>query len=120
MNQVNNWLNSFKHAFNGMAVATSERHIRVHMVATVLVICTAFILHISTIEWLFVYSAIALVFVSELINTCIESLCDLISIDYSILIKKIKDVAAASVVISAIYAIVVATLIILPKIYIHF
>jgi diacylglycerol kinase len=119
MNQLNNWLNSFKHAFNGLILAISERHIRVHIAASILITCIGYLLDTSTIEWLFICSAIALVFVSELINTCIESLCDIITLEYSPFIKKIKDIAAASVLISAIYAIAVAIFTVLPKLYLY-
>jgi diacylglycerol kinase len=99
-----------------MARASQERNMRIHLIATIVAIHTSYVLKISILEWIFIISAIALVLITEFINTCIEQLCDLITSDYSLAIKNIKDIAAASVVISAFYAFIIALFILLPKI----
>lgn len=115
----NNLLKSFEHAFRGMACVGNERNFKIHLIATILVFFTSYLLVLSTTEWLFILSAIALVLITECINTCIEKLCDLVTLDYSLAIKNIKDIAAASVVISAVYAVTIALLILLPNILSH-
>ena len=56
-----------------------------------------------------------LVLVVEALNTCLETLCDLVSPTYHPLVKKCKDVSAAAVLISALAAVGVAALLFLPR-----
>ena len=119
MKHTNNLLKSFVHASNGIACASNERNVRFHLVATACVLALAYILQLSTIEWALTLSAIVLVLITEFINTCIEMLCDLITTEYSPLIKQIKDIAAASVVLSAVYALAIAILILYPKLILY-
>lgn len=116
MKHTNNLFKSFVHAYHGITCASSERNVRVHMAAAVSVLIAAALLSLTPVEWAFVLSAIALVLITEFINTCIEMLCDVITHDYSLPIKNIKDIAAASVVISAVYAFAIAIVILFPKI----
>jgi diacylglycerol kinase len=51
----------------------------------------------------------------EIINSSIENICDFISPEKHKLIKKIKDLAAAEVLISALTSIVIAAVIFIPK-----
>lgn len=119
MKHTNNLSKSFVHAYNGILCASAERNVRIHLVATGCVFLTGYLLQLSTIEWALILSAIVLVLITEFINTCIELMCDLITSDYSTQIKNIKDIAAASVVISAVYAVAIAVLILYPKILLY-
>ncbi len=112
-----NWLNSFVYALNGILEAVKERNVRIHLLATVIVCGVCLQLELSAVEWGIIFSAIALVLVTEFINTAIEHLCDFLTTDYSIHIKKIKDIAAAAVLLSALYAVSIALLFILPKVF---
>lgn len=117
MKHTNNLLKSFTHAFNGIVSASSERNVRFHLAATVCVFAVCYILQLRRIEWALILSAIVLVLITEFINTCIEMICDLITTEHSIPIKHIKDIAAASVVLSAVYALSISILILYPKFY---
>lgn len=119
MKHTNSLLKSFLYAYNGITCASKERNVRFHIVATACVLALAYVLQLSTIEWALTLSAIALVLITEFINTCIEMLCDLITSDYSIPIKQIKDIAAASVVLSAAYSLAIAILILYPKLILY-
>lgn len=57
---------------------------------------------------------IAFVLIAETVNTAIENLCDLYSEDYHSKIKKIKDVAAGSVLIASIAAVVIGAIVFIP------
>jgi diacylglycerol kinase (ATP) len=59
---------------------------------------------------------IGLVFLTELLNSSLESLADIIDPEWNEIIMKAKDYAAAAVLISAIIAIIVGGLIFIPKI----
>ena len=57
---------------------------------------------------------IALVWITELLNTAIENACDLISLDYNPLIKKVKDVSAAAVFVASCLALITGIILFLP------
>jgi diacylglycerol kinase len=71
---------------------------------------------ISAADWCMVVLAIALVFITEMLNTAVEFLTDLASPQFHPLAKKAKDVAAASVLFAAIAAVILGMIVFLPKI----
>jgi diacylglycerol kinase len=66
-------------------------------------------------EWSLLIIVIGAVFLTELLNSSIESLADLIDPEFNELIMRAKDYSAAAVLMSAIVAIVVGGLIFIPK-----
>lgn len=114
-------LNSFKYAFNGLGVLIKNEHNAwIHLFASVLVIIAGFYFKINTFEWLLAIIAIGLVFMAELINTSIEYLCNLIMKERHSEIKKIKDMAAAAVIIAALIAVAIGLFIFVPHIITEF
>ena len=110
-------IQSFVHAFAGLQAALkTQPNLRIHVGATLLAIGFSIYFELKTFQWLFVLSAVALVWIAELLNTAIEGLCDLYSSDFNPKIKFIKDVAAGAVLIAAMYALGVACFIFIPKI----
>ena len=110
-------LRSFGFAFNGLKILFKEEHnARIHLLAAVIVVIAGIYFHISTLEWLVVVFAIGFVITSEIVNTAIENIADFVSPEKHEKIKKIKDLAAASVLISAITALIVGLIVFIPKI----
>ena len=110
-------IQSFSHAFNGIKILLSEEHnVSIHLLAACITILLGFILHISITEWIALLFAIGFVLAMEAINSAIENLADYVSPDKNELIKKVKDLSAAAVLISATTALVVGLIIFLPKI----
>ncbi len=106
---------SFAHALRGLGEAIrTQTNARIHMVASTLVVALGLGLGISALEWAAVISAIALVWMAELLNTAIEILCDIIQPEYSEKVKRAKDVAAAAVLAAAIGAALIGALVFLP------
>ncbi len=111
-------INSFKYAFNGLKILFQEEHnSRIHLFSTIVVIIFGFILKISFNEWFALIFACGFVFVTEILNSSIENIADFVSPEKNEKIKKIKDLAAAAVLISAITALIIGLLIFSPKIY---
>ena len=79
-------------------------------------IILGFVFEISNMEWIAIVIVTALVFSIEIINSAIEKLADFASPNYNDAIKKIKDLSAAAVLVSAIVSVVVAFIIFAPKI----
>ncbi len=109
---------SFKYAFNGLIILIREEHnARIHIIAAVLAIILGFVLEISLTEWISIIFAIALVVSLEIINSAIENIADFISPEKNKQIKRIKDLAAAGVLVGAIASVCIGLIIFLPKIF---
>lgn len=107
---------NFGYAFEGVYVFfRTEVHAKIHLVATAVVLVVALLLELSKTEWLFVFLAVFLVLITEMINSCIERTMNLIKTEYDPRIKIIKDMAAGFVLLAAIFAIIVAGVIVVPK-----
>ena len=108
---------SLIYAFNGIRLLFLEEHnSRIHAVAAICAIIAGILLKILIIEWIALTFTIGFVFVVETINSSIENTADLISLEKSNKIKRIKDLSAAAVLISSLSALVIGGLIFIPKI----
>ncbi len=117
MNWVTAVLRSFGPAFAGLRWALrTQRNLRVHAGATVVVLALGFWLEISPFEWLAVLLAAGIVWVAELLNTSIEVLADRVSLDREEPIRRVKDVAAAAVLMAAVSAAAVGAAVFTPRI----
>ncbi len=72
--------------------------------------------NVSSTEWLLLIVVIGSVFVAELFNSALEYLADQVSSEKNAGIKRAKDLAAAAVLVTALTALVVGCIILLPKI----
>ena len=114
---MKNRIAAFKHAFNGVVCFFKETpHAKIQALAAVLVVLAGFFLNISTTEWAIVLLCFALIFSLEALNSTVEYLVDLVSPNYHQLAKKAKDVAAAAVLMAAVFTVIIACLIFVPKI----
>ena len=110
-------LRKFGYAITGLRTSIKEeKSLVIHLIIAFLTLIAGMILQLNTISWAIIIVVIAIVISSELINTTIENLVDMVSFKFNFNAKKIKDVAAASTLILAICAIIVAFLIFIPRI----
>ena len=108
---------SFKHAFDGLKTAFyNQPNFRFHCLIGLLVVLVGWYLELSSTEWLVILFTIMWVMLAEMMNTVIESVVDLITSEYHQQAKIAKDVAAGTVLMSAIASVVVGMVIFLPKI----
>ena len=114
-------LGSFRFAFKGLSsLLKNEHNSRIHLVAALFSITMGIILKLNPIEWSLLIIVIGAVFITELINSSLESLADLIDPDRNEMIMKAKDYSAAAVLISAIVAVIAGGLIFIPKLLVWF
>jgi diacylglycerol kinase len=73
--------------------------------------------HLSVAEWLFVFGAIGLVLTTELLNTALEELCDMLKDTHDPHVAKIKDLAAGAVLCASLCALAIGLIIFLPKFF---
>ena len=108
---------SFGFALSGIAHAFRDnRNIRVHTIIAILVLLASFLLGLTKFEKIIIFLIITLVIASEMINTAIEEMTDLITNEHRQEAKAAKDVAAGMVLVTAIAAIIVGVLIFAPYI----
>lgn len=108
---------SFRFAFKGLLTLLKYEHnSRIHLLAALAVIAAGIVLKISLPEWCLIIIVIGLVFMAELLNTALEEMSDIIDPEWNEKIRKVKDYAAAAVLISSIVSAVVGGLIFIPKI----
>jgi diacylglycerol kinase len=101
----------FGYALSGVTGALiRERNMKIHAVAAVLACFCGWYFKLSAMQFLWVLSAIVLVFITELLNTAVEKTVDLISPDPHPLAKMAKDTAAGAVLVASIYAVIVGLL----------
>src|SRR5690554_6686919 len=108
-------IKSFRYAFKGLKYVFYENNMQFHILAAILVSVASFYFQLQVAEWLWVSSAIFVVFISETLNTAIEYLVNLISPEYNPIAGKIKDLSAGAVLLAALYALLVAGLVFIPK-----
>ena len=73
-----NLVRSFIHAIKGFFYAVrGERNMIIHLIIAFFVIVFSFLLHLEKIEFLIILVCIALVLVTETINTAFEYMVDL-------------------------------------------
>jgi diacylglycerol kinase (ATP) len=113
---ASNLLVSFKYAWTGISYAfRTQRNFRIHTIIGTLAIGLGLFLHLTTIEVAIIGLTIGAVMTMELLNTAIESVVDLtVGQSYHDLARIAKDCAAAAVLISAIVALFVAAILLLP------
>lgn len=107
---------SFKNAFNGINWAfTTQPNFKVHLSLSFLVIILGMIYKISYIEVTILMLVIVMGLVTEMVNTSIEAMTDLISTEWKKEAKIAKDVSAGMMLLIALGAIFIASLIFIPK-----
>jgi len=108
---------SFKCAFQGIGYALKHnRNLRTHFFIAFLVIVASIFFRVNAFEMGILGVMILLVISSEMINTAIEQMTDLITREHREEARIAKDVAAGMVLVSAIGSIIVGVLIFVPHI----
>ena len=104
--------NTFKNARKGFRlVFKSEMNIRVHLIVAILVLIFAYLLDFSSIEYCILFIAIAIVIISEMLNTAIEFALDSIYHNkYSKMVGMAKDISAGAVMVASIISVLIGIL----------
>lgn len=109
-------IKSFSYAFAGLRVLFREEHNSwIHAAAALIAVVAGFLFRISPMEWVAVIIVIGMVFAAEILNSSIERTADFVKAERDDRKRDIKDLGAAAVLVSAITAALVGTIIFLPK-----
>ena len=110
-------VDSFNYAIEGILYAVrTQRNMRIHMCAALVVLTACFFYNLSKIEILIIAITITMVMVTEMINTAIEATIDATTNYYHPLARIAKNASAGAVLITAINATVVGYFIFFEKI----
>ena len=108
-------IDSLRYAFTGVRIAWREEFsFRIQIVTAHIVVLFGWFVGLSAWEWVMVVFLIGFVLSAEAFNTALEEFCDMVKNDPDPHIAKIKDLAAAAVLIASITSIIVGILIFLP------
>ncbi len=109
---------SFSYAFRGFwYVFKNEQNIRLHVIAGFGVIVLMIYFQVALWQAIILLMVIMLVIVLELINTIFEKMVDILRPRIHYYAEVIKDVMAATVLVSSIGAVVIGILIFAPYIW---
>ncbi|HCS78528.1 TPA: diacylglycerol kinase [Patescibacteria group bacterium] len=107
---------SMKNAFAGVRWALlTQPNFRVHLFFSAVALIIGWYVSLTPSEWVLLVFTIFWGLSAEMMNTAIESLSDLITREWKKEIKIAKDVAAGMMLTVAIGALVVAYLLLIPK-----
>ena len=111
------FLKSLINAFHGLKDCLShEKNFQIQYTIALLVVGAGIFFSLSSTEWMILLICFAVVLSFEIINSAIEKLCDLVCPEFNLTIKKVKDMAASAVLLSAIISFIIGCIIFLPKI----
>ncbi|WP_434686556.1 diacylglycerol kinase family protein [Pseudanabaena minima] len=113
-----NLLLSFQYAGQGVGYAfRTQRNFRIHLIIGAIALSLSLYFHLSAVACSIISLTIALVLVLELLNTALEAVVDLtVGREFHQLAKIAKDCAAGAVLIAAIAALMIASVLLLPNI----
>jgi diacylglycerol kinase len=117
MNYDKSLWGSIKYAFQGIWHALkNNRNLRIAFLAAVLVIILGLCFQVTTIEMIILLITILLVILTEMINTSIEEMVNLITTEHKIEAKIAKDVSAGMVLTAVIGSVVLGIYVFAPYI----
>lgn len=113
------FIDSVKDCLHGMNyIISNENNFKREIFLGTIALILSYILKISKIEFIVVLLVIALVLVTEIINTAIEKVVDLYTKEYNEIAKIVKDVSAFAVFLMSFFALIIGIIIFGNKIYI--
>jgi diacylglycerol kinase len=105
-------LRSFRCAFAGIGwTLRTQRNLRIHALATLCVVSLGLLVHLTAWKWCAILGCISLVWMTELMNSALEILCDRLTTEPDEHIRRAKDAAAGAVLICAIISVIVAAIV---------
>lgn len=106
-------LDAFRHALRGLGTFAGRGvHPRLQLVAAGSTVAAGFVLKLTAGEWMAVVLCIALVLVTEAVNSALEELADELTLERRPRLRRAKDMAAGAVLLATLASLVVAGIIV--------
>lgn len=101
------FIDSLNCAIDGVLYAArTQKHMRNHFIVAILVLSLSLFLKVSAVEFILLAISISFVLFAEMMNTAVEAVVDLVTTEFHPVARIAKDVAAGSVLLSVIGAVV--------------
>src|SRR5687768_14344743 len=109
---MKSFFKSFIYAIHGLwSAVADQRNLKVQLAVALLVVGAGFYLSIAAVEWCIILLCIAFVIGLELVNTALENLVDLVTLERKPLAGMIKDIAAGAVLFVSILSLIIGIII---------
>ncbi len=106
------FLRSLNDAIEGFVhVVKHERNMRIHFFIGFLILLSALLLGVSRLEWIILFLSVNFVLATEMANTVIEDIMDVVEDAFHPAVRLIKDMAAGIVLIAVLNSLVIGVLI---------
>ena len=103
---------SFVYAMNGIWSGVADQlNLKVQIGVALFVVAAGFYYHITPMEWCVILLCIGLVLGLEMMNSAIESLVDLVTLERNPLAGRIKDIAAGAVLLVSFISVVIGVIV---------
>ncbi|NLW44356.1 MAG: diacylglycerol kinase family protein [Syntrophomonadaceae bacterium] len=107
---------SLHDAASGVVYAfASQRNMKIHLIAAILVVAVGLFLGLNRVEWSVIILTITVVWAAEIVNTSLEEVVDLLSPQYSLAAGRAKNLSAGAVLVTALGAAAVGVMIFGPR-----
>ncbi len=90
---------------------------QIQTLAALVAVFLGFYLGISLLEWSLLVLVILIVFITELINSALERVTDVLKPRINGYVREIKDIMAGAVMLASLLALIVGLLIFLPRFF---
>ena len=108
-------IQSFTYARRGFAkIFWEEQNLRIQTVAGTVMIASALLCGINRPEWCLLILTIGLVILTEIANSAVERITDVLKPRLNDYVKEIKDIAAAAVMLSSLVSVIIGLIIFWP------
>jgi undecaprenol kinase len=117
MKRMQDFYASLKHAIRGLSYALRyEKNFQNEIIFACVVIGAMFYYHVTGSEKIVLFLVIMGVLVMELLNTVMERIADILKPRVHPYVRVIKDLMAASVLVSSLLAVIIGLIIFIPYI----
>jgi len=111
------FLKSWSYSMDGLKYAYRyEQSMLIHVIVTIAVVSVNIIFKVSPMHWLITMMAIGMVLAAELINTAIEAVVDMVTLEIHPLAKIAKDCGSAATFVLSMMAAVIGLVVYIPYI----
>lgn len=114
---IKRYVYSTKYSIEGLIYSyKNEKSVDLHAILSIITIVLGFILKISLTQWAVVLITLGVVLAIELLNTAIEAVVDMVTLEYHPLAKVAKDCGSAATFTLTMIGIVIICVIYVPKV----
>ena len=120
MNRLKQFSKSLSFAFRGLKyVIRNEKNFQNELAVGILVVCAMIYFHVTRSEMVVLVIVIMAVLIMELTNTILERVVDILKPRVHPYARLIKDLMAASVLLTSILAVIIGLIIFIPYLTKH-